>query len=112
MSISDYLITLFVVCVVLFAAWRGGQVNPVGTGKIVRRMDELERQVGLQGARMDGIEKSVLLLADTAKDTSKSIDAMRMELAADRGLTERTWSAVSRLQDFFIEDSFKRRDGR
>lgn len=112
MTYAEIIITAFVVALVLFAMWRVGQLNPVGTGKLARRMNQLELRVAEQGQRMDGIERSVLLLAETSASTSTSIEAMRVELAADRGLTERTWSAVDRLQNYFIEDSFKRRDAK
>lgn len=110
MTVAEIIISAFVVALVLFAMWRVGQLNPVGTGNLSRRMDQLERRLGEQGVKVSEIERSVVLLADSSAETSRSLSAMRVELAADRGLTERTWSAVDRLQNFFIEDSFKRRD--
>ena len=92
--------------------WRVGQLNPVGTGRLAGRMNQLELRVAEQGQKMSEIERSVLLLAQSSADTNTALAAMRIELAADRGLTERTWSAVDRLQAYFIEDSFSRKDAR
>lgn len=109
LSYSDIVITIVIVAVVLYAAHRMGQVNPIGTGKLARRLSAVEVQVVEQGQKLDSLDRALVTLASSAKDTSISVEAMRLELAADRGLTERTWSAVDRLQHFFIEDAFKRR---
>lgn len=110
MTYAEITITIFILALVLFAMWRVGQLNPVGTGRLARRMNQLEMRVAEQGVRMDGVEASVEKLAEVTANTGISIGAMRIELAADRGLGERTWSAVDRLQNYFIEDSFKRGD--
>lgn len=108
-SYIDVLITLAIVGVVLFAAHRLGQANPIGTGKLARRLSAVELKVAEQGEKIDGLDRSLIVLATSSADTARGVEAIRIELAADRGLTERTWSAVDRLQLFFIEDSFKRR---
>ena len=103
LSYTDIIITAVIVAVVLYAAHRLGQVNPVGTGKLARRLSLVEQKVA-------SIEVTLTTLADSAADTATAVAAMRIELAGDRGLTERTWSAVDRLQNYFIEQSFKRGD--
>lgn len=109
MTYAEIITTAFVVGLVLFAMWRVGQLNPVGTGKLARRMNTLEMKVAEQGVRMDGIEQSILKIAVDVGDAGREVAAMRMEMAGDRGASERTWKAVSRLEGFFIEDSFKGR---
>ncbi|WP_425230221.1 hypothetical protein [Sphingomonas sp.] len=116
MSYSDWLITALVVAAVLFAAWRVGQKNPTSTGKLARDVRLLEQKVAEQGVRLDGfgaqldaVERSVIRVADEVGSMGTQMSAIRMELAADRGLTERTWASVSRLEGYFIEDSFKQR---
>ena len=109
LSYTDLIITLVIVGVVLFAAHRMGQANPVGTGRLSKRLSAVELKVAEQGAKLDSLEVVMGTLADSAADTARGIDALRVEMAADRGLTERTWSAVDRLQNYFIEDAFKRR---
>ncbi|WP_242095481.1 hypothetical protein [Sphingomonas sp. CROZ-RG-20F-R02-07] len=108
MTVGDYFISFVVVVLVLIAAWRGGQVNPTGTGRLGTRIGELELKVGEHGVKMAAIERSVLELADTARHTNDGIQALRIELAADRGVTERTWEATDRLQKFFMEEGFRR----
>lgn len=102
------IVTAAVIALVLFASWRVGQLNPVSTGRLARRMNQLEARVLEVDGRMDGIEKSVLELADAGRDTRTAVDAMRIELAADRGVTERTWEAVDRLQRFFMDEGLRR----
>ena len=118
MSYSDIIISLGVLAFVLFAVWRVGQRNPTGTGKIARDVRVLEQKMAEQGvridglnARLDGMDRAIVRVADEVGSMGTQMTAIRMELAADRGLTERTWSAVSRLEGFFIEDSFKARGG-
>ncbi|MEE8612258.1 MAG: hypothetical protein V3V60_15880 [Sphingomonas aquatilis] len=111
LSYTDIIITLVIVGVVLFASHRMGQANPVGTGKLSRRLSAVELKVAEQGEKIDGLDRVMGTLATSAADTARSVDAMRLEVAGDRGLAERTWSAVSRIQDYFIEDGFKRRSG-
>jgi hypothetical protein len=109
LSYSDIIITLVIVGVVLFAAHRLGQANPIGTGRLARRLSAVELKVAEQGEKLDGFDRALGSLAVSSAETARGVEAMRVELAGDRGLTERTWSAVDRLQAFFIEDAFKRR---
>lgn len=111
LSYSDILITAVIVAVVLYAAHRLGQVNPVGTGKLARRLSAVELKVAEQGEKLDSLDRALGTLVSSSADTSRGVEALRVELAGDRGLTERTWAAVDRLQLFFIEDAFKRRAG-
>lgn len=108
LSYTDIIITLIIVGVVLFAAHRYGQSNPVGTGRLSKRLSAVEANMGELKEKTDGLEKTMNTLAASLVDTARNVDAMRVELAADRGLTERTWAAVDRLQHYFIEDAFKR----
>lgn len=111
MTYTDISVTIIVVAIVLYAAWRAGQTNPVGTGRLARRMNHLEVRVGELDSRMDGIERSVSALAEASAATSSAVQAMRVELAADRGVTERTWEAVDRIQRFFMDEGLKRMAG-
>ena len=111
LAYSDIIITLIVVGVVLFAAHRMGQANPVGTGRLARRLSAVELKVAEQGEKLDGLDRALATLVNSSADTARAVEAVRIELAADRGLTERTWSAVDRLQHYFIEDAFEKRRG-
>jgi uncharacterized coiled-coil protein SlyX len=112
LSYTDIVITIVIVAVVLFAAHRMGQVNPIGTGKLARRLSAVELKVAEQGEKLDSLDRALVTLASSAQDTARGVEAMRIELAADRGLTERTWGAVDRLQHYFIEDAFRGRADR
>lgn len=116
MTYLDIIVTVGVLSMSLFAIWRVGQLNPVGTGQLARRLNALELKVGEQGQRMDGIDRAILSIADRVGTMGDAVDridtqmaALRVEVAGDRGLTERTWAAVSRLEGFFIQDSFAQR---
>ncbi|MES2755595.1 MAG: hypothetical protein V4659_13145 [Pseudomonadota bacterium] len=108
MTFTEILVTAFVIILVLVAMWRVGQLNPVGTGGLARRINQVELRVGEIDARLSGVEDSVVSLADSAAKTATEVAAMRLELAADRGVTERTWEAVNRLQLFFMDEGLKR----
>ena len=111
-SYLDILVTLLIVAVVLFATHRLGQDNPVGTGKLARRLSAVEGKVAEQGEKLDSLDRALATLAGSSADTARGVEAIRIELAGDRGLAERTWATVDRLQLFFIEDAFKRGAGR
>lgn len=113
LSYSDIIITVIIVGVVLWAAHRLGQVNPVGTGKLATRLSAVELKVAEQGTKMDAVEQSVATLVEGQAGTTREVAAMRVEMASDRGLAERTWASVSRIETFFIEDAFRnRKEGR
>lgn len=113
LAYTDILITLVIVGLVLFAAHRLGQVNPVGTGKLARRLSAVELKVAEQGAKIDTLEQTMTTLVESTAETVRVLSAMQIEQAADRGLGERTWSSVSRMENYFIEQAFRTRgDGR
>lgn len=102
---SDYLqlaIAGVIVAMVFYAVWRNGRANPETTGRLARRMAKMEATVSAQGEKIQGVEESVDRLARSTATTG-DITGLRAEIAADREINERTWGAVSRLQDFFID---------
>jgi hypothetical protein len=109
LSYIDIVITFVIVSAVLYAAHRLGQANPIGTGRLSRRLSAVELKVAALDEKLDRQEEALAVLATSSSDTARGVEAMRIELASDRGLTERTWAAVDRLQHYFIEDAFKRR---
>lgn len=116
MSILEIIVSVFVIALVLFAMWRVAQLNPVGTGKLSRRVNAVEEKVAGLSARMDTFDQSILMIAervaetnDSIGDLAKSMGALRVEVAGDRGTTERAWEGIQRLEGFFIQDSFDRR---
>jgi hypothetical protein len=108
LAYSDILITIVIVGVVLFAAHKLGQANPIGTGQLARRLSAVELKVAEQGTKIDGQGAALSTLAESSALTARGVEAMRIELAGDRGVTERTWEAVDRMQRFFMEEGLKR----
>ena len=109
LSYADIIITAVIVIVVMTAAWRLGQTNPVGTGKLARRLSAVELKVAEQGEKLTALDTAVKTMAESTALTARELAAMRIEMAGDRGLGERTWEAVDRIQHFFIEDAMRRR---
>lgn len=110
MSYLEILITLAIVATVLFVAHRSGQANPTGTGRLSRRLSALETIVAGQGDKIESLDNAIVQLVENGVKTTELLQVVRIELASDRVSTERTWNAVDRLQNYFIESSFKRRD--
>lgn len=109
LSYGDILITAVIVAVVLITAWRLGQTNPVGTGKLARRLSAVELKVAEQGEKLTALDTAVKTMAESTALTARELAAMRIEMAGDRGLGERTWEAVDRMQHFFMEEGFRSR---
>lgn len=113
LSYLDIVITAVILVVVLAASHRLGQVNPVSTGRLSKRLSAVELKVAEQGEKIDALDDAVKLLAESSAVTATEIGAMRIEVAADRGLAERSWASISRLEHFFMEDAFRaRREGK
>lgn len=79
----------------VFVAWRAGQKNPEGTGRIARRISRVEQE--LQG-----------------KATTQDVAALQAGLAhvdakmvAEHELNARTFAAVTRIESFLIEKALK-----
>ncbi len=102
---NDYLqlaIAGLIVAAVLFSVWKHGRNNPESTGRIARRLTKLEETVSSQGQRISGVEESVDRLREETA-TRGDVEAVRVAVERDRDINERTWNAVSRIQDFFID---------
>lgn len=102
---NDYLqlaIAGVIVVAVFFTVWRHGRNNPESTGQLARRMRQIEETCAGIDPRIVTLEQSIeRLTASTA--TSEDIAGLRQMIADDRAVNDRTWAAVSRIQDFFIE---------
>lgn len=107
MTYGEIIVSVLIVALILFSTWRAGQTNPVGTGKLARRLTEVEGRVVDIDRRVGGVEDSVKLLAENVSATNSAIATMRLEMAGDRGVSERTWSAVDRLQNYFIDQALE-----
>ena len=86
LSYSDFFITLIVVGVVLFAAHRLGQANPIGTGKLARRLGAVELKVAELDGRLDSVDQALGTLAKSAAETARGVEAMRIKVATEQVL--------------------------
>lgn len=75
----------------VFIAWRAGQANPEGTGRLARRIGNVEKE--LQG-----------------KATTEDVASVKSDVAAvkarqdtEHELNVRTFQAVQRIESFLIE---------
>jgi hypothetical protein len=103
--VNDYLqlaIGGLILAVVFYSVWRNGRNNPESTGQLARRIKKMEETCAAIDPRIKAVEESVDRLARSTATTG-DITALRAEIVADREVNERTWGAVSRLQDFFID---------
>lgn len=112
MTYGEIIVSVLIVALMLFATWRAGQTNPVGTGSLVRRLTTVEHRMEEVDARLSNVEGSVEKLADASDAINTALSAMRLEMAGDRGVSERTWAAVDRMQQFFIDQALDQAFGR
>lgn len=96
------LVAAVIVGLVLYSFFRHGRSNPENTGKLAKRMGEIEKTIGRQDERMRAMEGSIERLTQSTA-TSDDIAGLREMIAGDRAINDRTWAAVSRLQDFFVD---------
>lgn len=108
MTWFEIVISAFIVALVLYAMWKVGQLNPVGTGRLAQRMSQVERQFTELQLRVGGVEVSLSDLTEGGKKTNILVEAIQIELAADRGVNKQTWETVDRLQKWFMEEALKR----
>lgn len=103
------MIGVAIIGLVLWSVFRQGANNPETTGRLSRRFSELDKKLTAISAhsadrdlRHSELDAKVNSIADEMV-TSADIDALRVEIAGDRTLAERTWHAVNRLESFFIQ---------
>ena len=97
-----------IVLAVFFTIHRHGRGNPESTGRLGKRVAELEKATERQAEKIDGIDEALERLSETTA-TRRDIETLRAEIAGDRAVSERTWHAVDRLQNFLIESALNRR---
>lgn len=88
------LFQLAIIAVILlgiFVAWRAGQANPEGTGRLARRIGNVEKE--LQG------KASGAAVAELAKEVAE----LKSEMIGDRRVNQMTYDAVRRLEDYFLK---------
>lgn len=79
----------------IFIAWRAGQANPEGTGRVVRRMASLEKELQGKASKED------------VSEVQTDIAAVKAKVDAEHELNKRTFAAVTRIESFLIEKALK-----
>lgn len=116
MTYGEIIVSVLIMALILLATWLAGRANPVGTGKLVRRIDQLEVEVKNLDGRMDGLGDAVTHLTEdltaAAAVTRQKLETMQLEAAGDRALLQRTSYVIFRIQDHFmdsaVEQSFRK----
>jgi hypothetical protein len=94
------LLIIGVILIGIFLAWRAGQANPEGTGKVGKRLSALESRVQLTEDKLRGVATK----ADIVR-LEGEVDALREQVKGDRELAERTFKSVERIESFLIEQA-------
>jgi uncharacterized protein YoxC len=89
--------------------WRGGQANPESTGRVIKRVSKLESKMG-------GFEGELELLKERVTQLDEAVERMILKMATkedlqhlrdlmenDAKMNEKTWNAVHRIENFFLE---------
>ena len=110
---NEYLIAEVIGLGVLLAIWRGGQANPLSTGQISRRLGRLENAQVAQDEKINQLDedlkqvKATMATGDALEALQDTIDkkfeVIRAEAQGDRALAQRTWNAIDRIQNYFVE---------
>lgn len=79
----------------VFIAWRAGQANPEGTGRLARRIGNVEKELQAKATTED--------VAAVKSDVA----AVKAKVDAEHELNARTFAAVSRIESFLIEKALK-----
>ncbi len=81
----------------VFIAWRAGQANPEGTGRLARRIGKVETELKDKATTAD-----VAAVKSDVGEVEGKITALQVEIAGDRRINQLTYDAVRRLEDYFL----------
>lgn len=98
----EWAIIIFIVLAIAFVVWKGGAANPMGTGRLSRKVGHLTGEVSNLGTRMKHVEQEVEELKEEAA-TTKDIARLEEKIAGHHALLERTSKGVDRIERLFIE---------
>lgn len=85
------------ICLGIFVAWRAGQANPEGTGRLARRIGKVETELKGKATTED-----VASVKTDVAEVEGKITALQAEIAGDRRVNQLTYEAVRRLEDYFL----------
>jgi hypothetical protein len=98
----EWAIIAFIVLAIAYVVWKGGAANPMGTGRLSRKVGHLDATVGRLGIRVGHVESEVEELK--AEMASKAdIATLRAELVGVKDVLERNERGLNRIVDILME---------
>ena len=98
----EWAIIAFIVFAIAFVVWKGGAANPMGTGRLSRKVGHLSGDVSNLSIRVGHVETELDELKNTAA-TKADIATVRAEIAGLTALVNRSASGIERIERLFIE---------
>ncbi|MDR6708154.1 archaellum component FlaC [Novosphingobium sp. 1748] len=112
-------IILFILLGIGWVVWKGGAANPEGTGTLGRRVNGISNKVSALSTRIEHIESDIEEIkhdAVTGRDVERiegllataraEMGALRVEIAGDRKMAERTQHSLDRIERLILERGF------
>lgn len=109
-------IGLAIAAAVVWTSVKHGRANPESTGRLGRRLNEVDNRlkahIASSKARDAKVEQLEHSIRDMAGDVARKgdIKALQAELGADRELNRRTFNAVDRLERSFLDRAINGKD--
>lgn len=91
----EWAIIAFITLTICWIVWKGGAANPMGTGRLSRKVGHLSGEVGRLEIRIGHVETEV---DELKKEVATVKDIERVE-----ALLNRTARGVERIERLFIE---------
>ena len=98
----EWAIIAFIVLTIGWCVWKGGAANPMGTGRISRKVGKLSGEVTTLSMRVRHAEQELAELKESAA-TTKDIARLEERMAGHLALSERTNKSIERIERFLIE---------
>lgn len=101
-STLEWAIIAFIVLTIGWCVWKGGAANPMGTGRLSRKVGRLSGDVSTLSQRVGHVERELEELKAEAA-TTKDIERLEERMLGHKELSERTNKSVDRIERYLIE---------
>lgn len=98
----EWAIIAFIVLAIAFVVWKGGAANPMGTGRLSRKVGHLDATVGRLGVRVGHVEDEVEELKGQMASKA-DIATLRAEISGVRDMLVRNERGLNRIVDILLE---------
>jgi len=96
---------------ILVAILRTGQANPQPTGRLMTRILKVEGDFEGIKHRVGEMEKTLEAM-ERQMATKEDIEHLEKLMERDAATSKKTWDAIQRLENFFLQDAINGRKGR